>query len=177
MPKDLVRDAMTRDPVVLEGSTPVARALQVAHERQVHHLVLERESGLVAVVCLCDVLGTAESPPAPGAGEQRKIAACREGPTWVVAPDETLDDAASLMSREGIGCLPVVDNGRVVGVLSRRDLGRTGHAYAAALDARCAACGAPGDVRRLAPGRAGFCTACWEVVEETRADAETGWGD
>lgn len=36
----------------------------------------------------------------------------------------TVQDAARLLSEKRIGCLPVVDNGRVVGIMSERDVVR-----------------------------------------------------
>lgn len=37
------------------------------------------------------------------------------------APDATLVDAARLMMERKIGCLPVVDDGRLVGILTEGD--------------------------------------------------------
>lgn len=45
-------------------------------------------------------------------------------PVRTVAPDATVHEAGSLLLRYGHNGLPVVDDGRVVGVLSRRDLER-----------------------------------------------------
>ena len=41
--------------------------------------------------------------------------------TYSVSPDTTVWDAISLMSDKGVGALLVVDNGKLVGVLSERD--------------------------------------------------------
>lgn len=43
----------------------------------------------------------------------------------VIAPNERLEEAVLLMEQHGIKRLPVVENGRVVGLLSRADLVRT----------------------------------------------------
>jgi len=37
-------------------------------------------------------------------------------------PDETIDEAARLMRRERIGAVPVVERGRVVGIVTRSDV-------------------------------------------------------
>lgn len=41
-----------------------------------------------------------------------------------VGPDATLEDAATIMHDEGVNSIPVVDGGRVIGVVARSDLVR-----------------------------------------------------
>lgn len=43
---------------------------------------------------------------------------------WVVAPDDPVGDAWATMKNHGFRHLPVVDGGRVVGILSTSDVGR-----------------------------------------------------
>ena len=40
----------------------------------------------------------------------------------VVGPDQTVRDAAHLMDLEDVGCLPVVEDGRPVGIITDRDI-------------------------------------------------------
>jgi CBS domain-containing protein len=43
---------------------------------------------------------------------------------WTVAPDASVYDAIALMAERGIGALPVVEDGRLAGILSERDYAR-----------------------------------------------------
>jgi CBS domain-containing protein len=43
---------------------------------------------------------------------------------WTVAPGASVYDAIALMAERGIGALPVVEDGRLVGILSERDYAR-----------------------------------------------------
>jgi CBS domain-containing protein len=43
---------------------------------------------------------------------------------WSVSPDATVYDALVLMSEKNIGALPVVENGRLEGIISERDYAR-----------------------------------------------------
>lgn len=43
---------------------------------------------------------------------------------WSVVPDASVYDALSLMSEKNVGALPVVEGGKLVGVISERDYAR-----------------------------------------------------
>lgn len=43
-------------------------------------------------------------------------------PVRTLCPEDTLNCAAKLMGDEAIGCLPVVDDGKLVGILTDRDI-------------------------------------------------------
>jgi CBS domain-containing protein len=43
---------------------------------------------------------------------------------WTVVPDTTVLDALKLMAEKGIGALVVVENARIVGIVSERDYAR-----------------------------------------------------
>lgn len=44
---------------------------------------------------------------------------------FTVHPDDSLEDAATLMSDKDIGRVPVVDNGSVVGIVTKKDIIKT----------------------------------------------------
>lgn len=43
---------------------------------------------------------------------------------WSIAPGDVVFDAIKLMAERGIGALPVIDAGRLVGIVSERDYAR-----------------------------------------------------
>jgi CBS domain-containing protein len=43
-------------------------------------------------------------------------------PVVTVAPDTSVGEAADLMVHKGIGCLPVVDGAKLVGIVTKTDL-------------------------------------------------------
>jgi len=181
MHKRTVGETMTPHPIILSPATPVDHALEVARERKIHHLLVQGDDGIVNVVCLCDIL---ERDPLDDSFEgthrvhdDRALSEFARHRTFVVGPGDSVNDAGDLMAREGIGCLPVVRNGEVVGVLTRADLGKTGELYDAILDARCASCGSTEDIRHAVPGGAGFCPSCWSSDGPPLRDDEIGGGD
>lgn len=65
-----------------------------------------------------------------------KVADLSARPAVTVGPGATLHDAAAEMDRCGVGCLVVVDDDRLVGVVTDRDLVVRGLAKGLAPDAR-----------------------------------------
>jgi CBS domain-containing protein len=53
-----------------------------------------------------------------------------------IAPDRTMQEAAEIMERSGVGALAVVDGDELVGIVTDRDLVRRGLAKGLELDAR-----------------------------------------
>ena len=54
----------------------------------------------------------------------RSILETKGSQVWSLTPDATVYDAIALMAEKGIGALPVVSEGRLVGILSERDYAR-----------------------------------------------------
>lgn len=57
-----------------------------------------------------------------------------------VGPGQTIEEAAVLMDQAGVGSLAVLEEGRLVGIVTDRDLVRRGLARRVPADARVAAC-------------------------------------
>jgi acetoin utilization protein AcuB len=147
--------------------TPCAVADEVARSHDVRHLLVVDEGAVIGVLCRCDLF------PRPGADETVADRMSRE--VFAVPPGATLADAVAAMSGLGIGCLPVVAGGLLVGVLTRGDLRRAGVPEALLGARRCGACGSLHGVRshpRL--GETDFCLDC---LERDESAGEPGEGD
>jgi CBS domain-containing protein len=58
-------------------------------------------------------------------GQIAAILAQRKDQTvWAIAPGATVFEAIDLMAQKNVGALPVVDNGRLAGIISERDYTR-----------------------------------------------------
>jgi CBS domain-containing protein len=102
--------------------TPLAQALKAMHDKRIGSvLVADEDSGAaVGILTRHDVLGRVTLPQLPLA---TPISAVMSSPVHALGPTHTAQDAALLMSRHGIRHVPVADaGGRVVGILSERDL-------------------------------------------------------
>lgn len=52
----------------------------------------------------------------------RAILAGREGTIWSATPDEQVADVVERLTERRIGAVPVLDDGRIVGIFSERDV-------------------------------------------------------
>ena len=58
------------------------------------------------------------------AGTLAIILARKGSPVWSISPDATVFEAIQLMADKNVGALPVVDNSRLIGIISERDYTR-----------------------------------------------------
>lgn len=132
----LVRDAMTAGPVTIDVDAPVETAVAVMRERRLRHLpVVDADGGLIGIVTDRDLrsalLGSAIDYLPTSQGRLRATAASlnevRVGHvmTWgvlTVSPEAPLAQAAAIMADRRVGSLPVIDHGRLVGIVTERDV-------------------------------------------------------
>lgn len=113
-------DLPPRTPVALPADTPVQQALRVMSERRIGSvLVLGPQGELQGIFTRHDVL---ERVALPGADTQQPLAAVMTQPVHALTTSDTVHDAAVLMSRHRIRHVPVLRDGRVVGMVSERDV-------------------------------------------------------
>ena len=129
--KDLkVRDVMTADPTTLKRNDKLTLADDIMRLGRVRHLPVldDDDKTLVGIVTQRDLFRDALAQ-ALGYGRhaQRQLLdslAVRDVMTTEVVtirPDASLVYAARVLTEKKIGCLPVVENGRLVGILTEGD--------------------------------------------------------
>lgn len=129
--KDLkVRDIMTADPTTLKRNDKLTLADDIMRLGRVRHLPVIEDDGqlLVGIVTQRDLFRDALAQ-ALGYGRhaQRKILDTLSvkdvmaTEVVTIRPDASLAYAARLLTERKIGCLPVVENGRLVGILTEGD--------------------------------------------------------
>jgi CBS domain-containing protein len=115
-----VRDAMTPEPRVADPSLSLAEAARLMKSEDIGSLPVVQEGELVAVLTDRDIVIRAVAESAdPSATMVGDIASRRP---VTIEPDEDLDEALAQMARAQVRRLPVVEGGRLVGVLSQADI-------------------------------------------------------
>jgi CBS domain-containing protein len=80
--------------------------------------VVNDEGRLVGIVNEDDVLGTRRRARPPG----DTVAEVMSAPAVWIRPAQSLKEAMQLMAGRSIGALPVVEDGRVIGILTQSDV-------------------------------------------------------
>lgn len=116
-----VREVMTRVVLTAAAGTTIGEAASLMAQRRVGSaLVMEGES-LLGIFTERDIVKALSQD---GAAVQQAIGHWMTRGPQTVAPDATTDEALRRMVDGGFRHLPVLEGGRVVGMLSMRDLSR-----------------------------------------------------
>jgi acetoin utilization protein AcuB len=118
----LVRDIMRSPVVAVSPETTLADAYRTMREKSFRHLPVLEGERLVGVVTDRDLrLATSALAPVPFPADSSVAEVmCREPLT--ADAEDAVEDAARVMRERKIGCLPVVDDGRVIGIITGIDL-------------------------------------------------------
>lgn len=122
----IVRDFMTPDPVISDPETSIHDALAAMELHGVRHLPIMADGALVGVVSDRDLVGeigfSFYSWSNPGSLRETRLAEVMQKNVITVRPDDPVIAAAVELSAQGIGCLPVMESGKLVGIVSETDL-------------------------------------------------------
>jgi CBS domain-containing protein len=113
-----VESIMSRNLVTAAPGESLAEAARRMDERKVGAALVLDGGALKGIVTERDVLRTV----AAGRVESSTVADCMTADPETAEPSESVGQAAVLMIHGGFRHLPVVDGGRVVGIVSIRDL-------------------------------------------------------
>jgi len=123
-----VREVMTSDPAVLNVTDRLDLARDIMTIGRVRHLPVALDGRVVGIVSQRDLLHAAISSVLKAAPSAQlewlgKIAICdvMSAPVYTAQADWPLRQAVSLMLEKRIGCLPVIADGELVGLLSESD--------------------------------------------------------
>ena len=122
----LVGKRMTRDPMTVSPDDPLSAAARILREHRFHHLPVVEDGILVGILSDTD-LRNASFAAAPAAGRggdpgDRPVREAMRTEVWSVTPEDSVEDALMILTREKFGALPVLSGDRLVGIITRSDL-------------------------------------------------------
>ncbi len=112
----LVRHRMTQHPVTVSPQDTLATAQQKMTAGHFRRLPVVHDGTLVGILTDRDVRRHV------GVEERTRVAAAMTETPLTVSPLTTVEEAVQLMLRHQVGGLPVVENGKVVGILTTSDV-------------------------------------------------------
>ncbi len=110
-----LEEIMSRSVISLAPTTTVAEAFELFLTRGIHHLLIVERSHVIGVVTVREVSGKPHELTLADV-------MCRDVKT--ASPTASVKEAAKLMIGNNSGCVPVVDGGRIVGIVTSSDLMR-----------------------------------------------------
>jgi CBS domain-containing protein len=142
------KDIMTRDVITVTTETEVTEIARLLLEKHFNGVpVINRGGALVGIICQSDLIAEQKKLPIPSVftildsfipiyppgrteKEVQKIAAIKAsqamtpGPV-TVGPDTGIDEIASIMVNKGFHTIPVMEGGKLVGIVGKEDILRT----------------------------------------------------
>ena len=115
-----VRDTMTGSPRSIDASASVVEAAQLMREGHIGSLPITDDEQLVGMITDRDI--TTRVVAEAGDHTKTSVGDVSSRDLVTVEPDEDLDDALQLMARHQVRRLPVVENGRLVGIVAQADI-------------------------------------------------------
>jgi CBS domain-containing protein len=115
-----IRSVMTAKPVALQAGTTLVEAARAMRDHDVGDVLVLEDDRLRGIVTDRDIairaVAEGRDPSSTVVGE------ISSGADVTVAPDDTVDRAVELMRQRAVRRLPVVENGRPIGIVSLGDL-------------------------------------------------------
>lgn len=143
------RDIMTRNPITITPDAPIIDAVKILLDKHFNGLpVVDAEGKLVGVLCQSDLVAQQQKLDVPSfftildgyvalPGQWKKaeqsflkmnaltVGDAMSATPVTASPDTPIEDLASLMVKAKFYSLPVVENGRVIGIIGKEDILRT----------------------------------------------------
>jgi acetoin utilization protein AcuB len=110
----LVQNRMSARVISVAATQPLARARQLLDRHRIRQLPVVEGGRLVGIVTDRDLRSAPASATEVADVMSRKL--------FVIAPTASVDEAARLLRHHRVGALPVVDGGRLRGILSASDI-------------------------------------------------------
>ena len=142
------QDIMTQEVLTISPEADVTEAVKTLLEKGINGLpVVDDQGRVIGIICQSDLVRMQKSLPLPSLftlfdgflplsssalleTEIKRIAASKVGDAMTakvvtIPPDMTIDQIAALMVDKKFHTLPVTDNGRLVGVVGKKDVIKT----------------------------------------------------
>lgn len=124
-----VRDYMVTDLVTLTPDDSMETAVMLERQRHIRHIPIVERGALVGIVTDRDLKRAMPSPLA-GADQQTyeevsattRVSRIMTRSPMTISPDAPLSDAVRILCDKKFGALPVVDAGRLVGIITETDM-------------------------------------------------------
>ena len=113
-----LRDIMTTSVLKVSPNEPASDALALMRDERVRHAPVVEDNHILGIISERDLGG----PHGGLARKHRTVRDLMRVDPILGAPDMSVTDAVVLVRERRLGCLPIVDAGRLLGIVTRSDL-------------------------------------------------------
>jgi len=123
-----IRDIMTKNPITVESEALVLDAQKIMRENNIRRLPVVDKGKLVGMVTKHDLL---EASPSPATSlsvhelhyllSKMKVKDIMKKNPYTFAPDAPFEEALKLGQEKKIGAFPVMENGKLIGIVTESD--------------------------------------------------------
>ncbi len=126
-----IKTIMSKSPYVIDSTRSVGAVLSIFRERGISHIPVMNEGKLVGIISIADIieqiflprkkqtLGDMKGEKVPALNLPAK--GIMATPVITVQPETTLKEAEKKMHNHNISCLPIVTDGKLVGIVTKLD--------------------------------------------------------
>jgi acetoin utilization protein AcuB len=125
----IVKELMTQSPITTGTGTPVLEARQLMVDKRIRHLLVTEGTKLLGIITDRDIRLNLPSPATSLSVweinyllARMTVDSAMTKSVVTVGPDQDAKEAAALMLDRRIGALPVLDGGRLIGIITETDL-------------------------------------------------------
>ena len=129
--KGFMREKIQKNPVTISPEASFFEARNLIHEKGIRHLpVIDKNNALVGIVTDRDIREAAPSDATLLSVQELnyllgklKVSSCMtpKAKLITITPDTLIEEAVQLMHDNKIGCLPVVEGGKLYGIFTETD--------------------------------------------------------
>ncbi len=126
----LVRDRMTPDPITITPKNTIADAFVLLREKEIRRLPVVDKGKLVGIMTDRDLREVSPSPATSLSifeinyllSKMTIDKVIKKQRLITIGPDAYLEEAALLMRENNVGAIPVVEEGKLVGIITESDI-------------------------------------------------------
>ncbi|MBI5419974.1 MAG: CBS domain-containing protein [Deltaproteobacteria bacterium] len=123
----LVGRRMTKDPKTVSPDASLAQAADIMRENRINHLPVVEGEKLVGILSDTDLRNASLASGGAPEGEEdrareRRVRDVMKTEVWSLTPEDSVEDALLIISRQRFGALPVLSGERLAGIITKIDL-------------------------------------------------------
>jgi len=154
----LIKDLMSKKVNVVEDNKTVYHAAKIMSKERRGYVVVVKKGKPVGILTDSDLL---EKVVSKGKDPRKvKVKEVMSSPIITISPDKEIVDASRIMRKNLIKRIPVVKNGKLVGIITDTDIARVSPEFISIIEDRIKAKEEGFEPERIEGRVSGFCEAC-----------------